>query len=301
MSLFTRWMESLAETIEINETCLRKISPFSKCEKCLDICEDDAITFDNGKPVIDEDKCTLCTKCITECVVHAIEGNVPKREVIHDTLIYNDEIAPSRTELLYYYKQGVIKLAVDGELNGAWTQQLESANLYLQVMDLEPFKIVKEKPEKSPAEYTRRDLFRHLAKESKDLAMSSFTPAKWRFNHKVFSLNKAYPDWDFYEIEMDKEKCNLCEICFKLCPEDVFKIQEDTTIMDLSKCNGCMLCQDVCPEQAINVREYVHPKKVIEQKFYSFVCRACARKALSWKETDNLCFVCERKKNLGYY
>lgn len=300
MSLLTRWMESLAETVEINETCLRKISPFSKCTKCIDICDDDAIAFNNGKPIIVEDKCTLCTKCITECVVHAIEGNVPKREVIHDTIIYHAEIVPSRTELLYYYKNGVVKIAVEEELTEAWKLQLESANQYLQAMGLETFQLVKEKPQQAPAEFTRRNLFRHFAKESKGLAMSSFTPAKWRFNHKVFSLNKAYPDWDFYEVEMDREKCNLCEICFKLCPEDVFNIQEATLTLDLSKCNGCQLCQDVCQEQAITVSEYVHPKKIKELNIYSLVCSKCKSPYLSWTETEEFCFVCERKKNLGF-
>lgn len=300
MSMLTRWMESLAETVEINETCLRKISPFSKCTKCVDICKDDAITFKNGKPIIDEDKCTLCTKCITECTVHAIEGNVAKREVIRDTLIYSSGIAPSRTELLYYYQHGVVKIAAEKGLNEAWKLQLEKANQYLQAMDLNTWQIVKEKPQQAPQEYSRRELFRHFAKGSKDLAVSSFTPAKWRFNHTTFSLNKAYPDWDFYEVELNKEKCILCQICFKLCPVDVFNVQEGLLTLDLSKCNGCQLCQDVCQEQAITVSENVHPKKVKEQSIHSLVCSKCKNKYLSWNRTDENCFACERRENLGF-
>lgn len=299
MSLLTQWIESLAETVEISDGCLRKISPFSTCSKCMDICDANAIVLNNGKPEIDEDKCTLCTKCITECVVHAIEGNVPKREVIHDTLIYNQEMAPSRTELLYYYKHNVVKIAVENELTEEWEDQLENANEYLRSMDLEPFQIVKDKPQQAPAEFTRRDLFRYFAKESKGLALSSFTPAKWRFNHKVFSLNHAYPDWYFYEVEMDKEKCNLCEICFKLCPTKVFEVHENTLAMDLSKCNGCQLCQDVCQEKAITVNEYVHPKIIKKEGLYSVTCPSCRNKFLSWEQEGKNCFICERKQHFS--
>lgn len=299
MSLFIKWMESLAETIEINETCLRKVSPFSKCTKCIDHCDDSAILIKNGKPVIDEEKCTRCTKCITECTVHAIEGNVPKRDIVHDTMIDYGGIPPSRTELLYYYKNGVKKIAVEEQSMETWNLQLESANEYLHAMGYDVLQLVKKKPQQASAKFTRRELFRHFSKESKDL-VTSFTPAKWRFNHKAFSLNKAFPEWGFYEVEMNQEKCNLCEICFKLCPENVFDRQEDTLTIDLSKCNGCQLCQDVCQENAIKVNEYINPNKVIEHEVHSLICSKCKSKYISWKETNELCFVCERKKSLDY-
>lgn len=299
MSLFIKWMESLAETIEINETCLRKVSPFSQCAKCIDSCSEGAIIIKNGKPVIDEDKCKLCTKCITECTIHAIEGKVPKREVIHDTMIGHGGIAPSRTELLYYYKRGVKKIALEEELTETWKLQLESTNEYLDAMGYEVFQLVKKKPQQTSAEFTRREFFRHLSKESKDL-LTSLTPAKWRFNHKAFSLNIAFPEWNFYEVEMNQEKCNLCEICFKLCPENVFDRQEETLTLDLSKCNGCQLCQDVCQEKAIKVNEYIHPNKVKDYKVHSLICSKCKNKFISWEETDEFCVVCERKNSLGF-
>ncbi len=42
------------------------------CNKCIKLCEDEAITIDNNLAYIDADKCTLCGKCISECPAETI-------------------------------------------------------------------------------------------------------------------------------------------------------------------------------------------------------------------------------------
>lgn len=295
MSLLTRWLESLAESIEVNKSCLREVSPFSKCTKCIDECSEEAFSLKNGKIVFDEDKCNSCGRCMTVCPVHAIEGNVPKREVIGDTMIYQGGFAPTVTEWLYYYHKGVTKITETKQhLDDRWKQSLDDANHYLQTMQLEPFTITDTIPQKEQKELTRRELFSFLAQESKTVAMSSLTPAKWRFNHTAFSLNRAFPEWNFFSVEIDEAKCNLCEVCFKLCPAKVFALEGNTLKMDLSKCNGCSLCQDVCQEHALTVKEQVQSKQIEEHPLHELTCTSCHKPFLTWNEEQEKCYVCER-------
>lgn len=51
------------------------------CNKCLKVCEFDAITIENNLAYIDARKCTFCRKCVTECPTGAIlEINFPPRK-----------------------------------------------------------------------------------------------------------------------------------------------------------------------------------------------------------------------------
>ena len=51
------------------------------CNKCLKVCEFDAITFENNLAYIDASKCRLCRKCVAECPTNAIiEFNFPGKE-----------------------------------------------------------------------------------------------------------------------------------------------------------------------------------------------------------------------------
>ena len=51
------------------------------CNKCVNVCEFDAITIENNLAYIDEKKCTFCRKCAPECPTNAIlELNFPPRK-----------------------------------------------------------------------------------------------------------------------------------------------------------------------------------------------------------------------------
>jgi len=51
------------------------------CNKCLKVCEFDAITIENNLAYIDSMKCTFCRKCATECPTNAIiELNFPPKK-----------------------------------------------------------------------------------------------------------------------------------------------------------------------------------------------------------------------------
>lgn len=302
MSFITQWLESLADKIEINDQCLRAISPFSKCEQCIHVCDENALELSNGKIIVHESKCTACGKCMTTCPAYAIEGSVPMREVIKDSLIYKNNLAPSVREWLFYYHKGVRFVAVTSQtLNEKWSSSLAEANQYLTEMELPIITITSEIPQREEKGYTRRQLFQQFSRESKSVVMKSFTPAKWRFNNGAFLLNKAFPDWEFYEVTIDETTCNLCEVCFKVCPQSVFSLEENELIMDQSKCTGCGLCTDVCQEDAVSVKAHIQPHQIVNQLLFEQTCPSCQMSYKSWKEeADDECFVCKKRKGLFY-
>ena len=61
------------------------------CNKCLKVCEFDAIVIENKLAYIDAKKCTFCRKCTTECSTNSIvEINFPPRKPkIKDEVITN--------------------------------------------------------------------------------------------------------------------------------------------------------------------------------------------------------------------
>lgn len=50
------------------------------------------------------------------------------------------------------------------------------------------------------------------------------------------------------EIEVDDERCNACAECLKVCPRDVFLIEEGKLIIvDVHACTLCGECVEACP------------------------------------------------------
>lgn len=52
------------------------------CKKCAKVCQFEAITIENNLAFIDDDKCRLCRKCVSECPTSAIrELNFPVKPI----------------------------------------------------------------------------------------------------------------------------------------------------------------------------------------------------------------------------
>ncbi len=59
-----------------------------------------------------------------------------------------------------------------------------------------------------------------------------------------------------YIIVVDEEKCKACGECVKICPGEIYKIENDRVIVGNSAdCSGCQSCVSVCENQAINISE----------------------------------------------
>ena len=63
---------------------------------------------------------------------------------------------------------------------------------------------------------------------------------------------------------LDEQKCNGCEICFNVCPCDVFRLLPEERLAFASPtrddCQTCFACELDCPEGAIYVGPMRKPR-----------------------------------------
>jgi len=57
-------------------------------------------------------------------------------------------------------------------------------------------------------------------------------------------------------IARDKERCIACQVCYRVCSNDVHRYDPDTgeVLSDEGKCVGCHFCETFCPTTALNIR-----------------------------------------------
>jgi ferredoxin len=296
MSILIDWLESLSHELNPSDQCLRKFSPFSTCTSCIDSCEEQAISFEKGFPVINNQSCNLCGRCVTVCPVLALEGQSPSRKVANNVFIWEDGPLPTVNELLFMYKNEIKTISTSNS-NDKLKQMMEETNSLLVKMGFPPFEMSphSETDNLQEAKLSRRDFFNKLSFESKKLAATTMTPAKWRFNHTQFKVAKMYPDWAFFSISLNKDKCTLCETCFRLCPENVFSIEGEQLKIIAGNCTGCSLCVDVCRYEGINISQNVFGAATESMTIHLRTCKNCDDPFYSW-ENEESCFICKSKE-----
>ncbi|WP_066308265.1 4Fe-4S dicluster domain-containing protein [Bacillus sp. FJAT-29814] len=296
MSLWMNWLESLSHEIKATDHCLRKISPFSTCTSCVDSCESQAISFENGIPMVNNQNCNLCGRCVTVCPVVALEGKSPSRKVVNKVLILEDGPAPTVNELLFMYKNEIRTISISSP-NQNVDQIIKETNSQLMGMNNLPFEIRNDQESINLQEkkLSRRDFFNKLSFDSKKLAAATVTPAKWRFNYTKFKRIGMFPDWALFTIDFHKEQCTLCETCFRLCPENVFSIEGEQLKLSAGNCTGCSLCVDVCKFEGINIKQEIRESAVECMTIHKRNCKTCGDPFYSWEEEDS-CFICKSKK-----
>ncbi|MFX0076893.1 MAG: glycyl-radical enzyme activating protein [Candidatus Hermodarchaeota archaeon] len=66
----------------------------------------------------------------------------------------------------------------------------------------------------------------------------------------------------FPEISYFKEKCQLCEICVRSCPNSALRLINDEIVRERSLCTVCGICAKNCPN---NVMEIIGWKTTVEE------------------------------------
>lgn len=301
MGLLDRWIESLDYEFQVIHSCTRHQSPHSECSKCIDICSEEAIVLKNGKPFIQNEKCTECGYCIAECPVQAVEGFFPKRTIIQNQFVITDDRPPAIRELLGYYKKNVTTIACEQEaLNDPWQQTVAEANEMLKALNEVPFSIICKKLKQEEKKFTRRDIFT-IWKTEAQTTMKQMAPAKWRFNHEDLALTKYYRDYQFTEVKIDPNKCTLCTACEKLCTKKCFQVNSTDFTISAQSCSGCMLCQDICPEKAITVEERIMSAIDIVLPLYTKECKTCNKDYQTLQEHDEKCVMCKKREEYGTF
>jgi ferredoxin len=294
MSLLVKWMESLSIDVSITERCLLRVSRKSSCRSCVDACEHSALAIVDQLVTVDTSKCDSCGGCFSACPVSAITGSMPKRQSRNGLLIYESHYCPSVKELLIYRKQGIKGFMIPtGWQDDRWVAVIEEANSVLLELNLEPFcfQLAEELSEQT---ISRRELLFSAKNKGKSLAQE-LTPAAWRVNSDGWSLPAAFPEFQFYQVELDTTKCSLCQACFRLCSQQVFQISDSELVIDHQKCTDCALCEDICPEDAIVIRNMVREKSESRVAVVKSRCNRCKQQFYAFAGIESeLCHVCAK-------
>jgi len=90
---------------------------------------------------------------------------------------------------------------------------------------------------------------------------------------------------EFTGIEINEEKCGLCNLCIKSCPFNAISVESDKIVIDKFKCKGCGTCVSICPTNAIEMNVDTSEKilktiKVFSKfnkspKIIAFCCQSC--------------------------
>lgn len=59
-----------------------------------------------------------------------------------------------------------------------------------------------------------------------------------------------------YLVDVNGEKCEGCDECVTICPQEVFEMQESkSNPVNAAECVFCESCLGVCPSDAITITE----------------------------------------------
>ena len=59
-----------------------------------------------------------------------------------------------------------------------------------------------------------------------------------------------------YAISIDETKCTVCGECVKMCPSEVYKIENGRLVVgNADDCSNCQSCIAVCEPGAITITE----------------------------------------------
>lgn len=127
------------------------------------------------------------------------------------------------------------------------------------------------------------------------------------------------PNW---RVEVDAEKCSLCEVCVHHCPPAAIRSEQsgDTLfiLFQPNLCDGCQACLERCPEDAIRLVRVDAPREGEEEvlvKSQMLHCEVCGTwfapvsklRAASRKTEDNAdiireqCPLCRRTQMVARF
>ena len=59
-----------------------------------------------------------------------------------------------------------------------------------------------------------------------------------------------------YHVAVDNEKCEGCDECVTICPQEVFEVSDSKSDpVNAGECVFCESCLGVCPTEAITITE----------------------------------------------
>ncbi|WP_462411882.1 4Fe-4S dicluster domain-containing protein [Neobacillus sp. Marseille-QA0830] len=292
MSLLTKWLESMHVDMEFTPKCSRFRNLRSSCRFCFDACKTGAISIEQQEIRIQIDKCNNCGDCMVSCPLSAIEGISRVRTFENGSLQYNNQYAISEKELLIYNEKGIHSVtSSDFPLSEQWNTAIEGANQILALLEKGPITVLT-RPDGE--KLSRRELFSSLIEQGRHLG-KELSPAAWRIAPGEWILTNYFPDDQFYTVQIDKEKCNLCQACFHLCTQNVFLLENSTLRINHGNCVNCKDCTDICPESAIQINLDIKKKAISQSPVAYHTCQNCGTNFTSSHDNQQECHVCKAR------
>lgn len=289
MSLLVNWLESMHVDARITDACSRKRHTRSTCSVCADSCPMEAIHITSESIKMDLQHCNSCGDCLIACPLSAIQGILESREFDKDSLVYNDSYTPLIKELLIYKKRGVTTVRSESTLdNQKWIKVINNANDILVKLDENTIKLNENREEK---ELTRRAFFSSLRKEGYQLA-KNMTPATWKMEAKKWNITRYFPDYQFFQVRLEQEKCTFCQMCFSFCSQKVFILHEGFLQVENEKCVNCYDCRDICPENALKIELKINKKYIAQHPFHTKNCQTCGKMFSTFDPNIQKCPIC---------
>lgn len=309
--------------IEKNK-CLRRYRQ-QDCAICLDNCPGQAIRLEQDLPALDSNYCQDCGFCRAQCPVAASSGP----NWIRSARLACQEAGPVEGAITFPCLATVCvedvlqRLAnfLDENLElfcgdcascsrGNWAAYAEKSRQqikdWLRAAGWQERCQIKFAPREK--EVNRRALFSWLGLRLLEKVERVLEPAEgrlprpgWDNLFTVLPENAAQRSAE--RLVLAAEKCSLCHVCSKACPQQALELKESEKSRSLhwqgSKCRDCRICSHLCSEQALSWQpgtwqERLQPTILCQLPLVK--CRICGQ--LLTETANDTCLACHKKMEL---
>lgn len=277
--------EALLKGVEAGERCVRRQFRYASCEACIGICPTQALSWKEGIPAVDSDRCVMCAACLFVCPTEAIEGAEPEPRFFrgHTLVAPFSIIAPTTEELLFWHVEHHIRaVAMDPLSDPQWMLAIARLNLRLRAYGQPEWTF--SPPAQSEINDSRRALF-HARREKTASARIQPGLRRWR---------RLWPLMSDFQLAIDTQKCTLCGACWRACAQKSLAFDEHELRIEDTQCTGCGACTAVCVYQALTLTSAT--SRSGSQRFTASEsrCACCQKSFWSLNTNEKRCLFCQR-------
>lgn len=272
----------------IGDRCVRHSLRFASCQACVSACPVEALSVVNGKVTLAEDRCLSCGDCLFVCPTEAISGITPPiRHYRGDALVAPLSFrAASTEELLIWHRLYQLRaVACNIDAQPGWALAVARLNLTLRRYHEPEWRIVP--PVDAGIDSSRRSLLRAQVIETR----SASVPTGRRV------LRQLYPQVSGWLPDIDRQRCQLCGACWRICPEQALRAEGGRFIIESARCTGCKNCQAVCQHQAVILNAGPREDPVRQLPLTSARCASCQQPFMTWQQGSTQCPTCQRHQH----
>ena len=320
-----------------SQRCILDLSPFSRCQVCVDACPSLAWTVNKTGLDLDVESCDQCGLCISACPENAIaldgavEPLVRTQSLPPSAFASCDRVATNREPghvsclhaigvrtLAQLYSRGVRCLNIaktDCENCSRKARTSLDDHLFdllrlLKDRDIESFEVRELEPSAwreardEASQMSRRGLLRSVWRSVDDAEAhlhgqitDTAAPGACLPNREDAKLAPWVP-------QIDADGCNACSACVEMCPHGVLRLTGTKEPhfqydVDAVSCTGCRLCVDICDVDALELKRWgdASPEPL---PLVLGQCEACGSTYYQPTKTASgktLCRICAAKCN----